>query len=85
MKISTNTSKMIPMVLALTYFAILFTVCLSSCNQTDLSQPISPTLAGTNADSNGAATKKEKKVSGVNPMVPYFNEGGTMDSQLLAF
>lgn len=85
MKISTNTSKMIPMVLALTYFAILFTVCLSSCNQTDLSQPISPTLAGTNADSNGAATKKEKKVSGVNPMVPYFNEGGRWTASFWLF
>lgn len=77
MKTSTYTSKMIPTVLALTFSALLFVVYLSSCNQSKVSHPISPTSAVTATDSSGAAVAKGKSTkrkdsvsSNVKPNIP---------------
>ncbi len=76
MKTSTDTSKIIRTVLALIFFAALFIVYLSSCNQSKLRQSYSPTSAVTTSDSSGVATIKGKGIgkkdstSAVKPDLP---------------
>lgn len=51
------------MILALSFVAGLFTIYLSSCNQSKIGQPLSPTSATTSSDSSGVPFAKGKGVS----------------------